>query len=77
MKIKNQQKDAIESTITLREFANAMRQQDLSSVPPEKRTKAILDHFFTVMGDSVTDPQQKHEIRLSQALRRKLGHRLG
>jgi hypothetical protein len=49
-----------------------MKQQDLSSVPPEKRRNAIFDHFMSVMADSIQDPKTKYEIRMSQQLRRKL-----
>lgn len=72
MKIKNQKADAIPSEITLSQFAHAMKQQDLSTVPPEKRRNAIFDHFMSVMADSIQDPKTKYEIKMSQRLRRKL-----
>ena len=71
MLIKNQQKDAIPSTLSLAEFAHAMKQVDLSTVPAEKRSAAIFDHFMSVMANNVTDVETKYEILISQHLRRK------
>ena len=71
MLIKNQQKDAVPSTLNLAEFAQAMKQVDLSAVPKEKRSAAIFDHFMTVMANNVTDTETKYEILMSQHLRRK------
>ncbi len=71
MLIKNRQKDQLPSQLTISEFAHAMKQQDLSSIPPEKRKAAIFDHFMTVMANSIRDPETKFEILMSQRLRRK------
>ena len=71
MQIKNRQKDSLPSELSLYEFAHAMQQQDLSTVPPEKRKAAIFDHFMTVMAHSIRDPETKFEVLMSQRLRRK------
>ena len=71
MLIKNRQKQRIPSNLTLDEFAKAMKQLDLSSVPPSKRKQAVFDHFMSIMADSVTDPSTKYEILASQRLRRR------
>ena len=71
MLIKNSQKDRLQSKLTLSEFANAMKQQDLSSVPPEKRKDAIFDHLMSVMADGIHDPEVKFKILISQQMRRK------
>lgn len=62
----------IQSEDTLHQFAHAMAQQDLSSVPQHKRRRAIFDHFITVMAQSVPDPTTRRELLLSQRLRRAL-----
>ncbi len=71
MLIKNHQKDRLPSELTISEFAHAMKQQDLSTVPPEKRKAAIFDHFMSVMADGIRDPEAKFEILMSQQMRRK------
>ena len=73
MLIKNHRKDAIQSKITLEQFASAMKQINLESVPPEKRKAAVLDHIFTIMADTVVDSGLKYEIKSSQLLRKRLG----
>ena len=73
MLIKNHRKDAIQSKITLEQFASAMKQINLDNVPPEKRKAAVLDHIFTIMADTVVDSGLKYEIKSSQLLRKRLG----
>ena len=73
MLIKNQRKDAIQSRITLEQFASAMKQANLQNVPPEKRKAAVIDHLFTVMADTVVDSGLKYEIKSSQLLMKRLG----
>ena len=73
MLIKNHRKDAIQSKITLEQFASAMKQINLENVSPEKRKAAVLDHIFTIMADTVVDSGLKYEIKSSQLLRKRLG----
>jgi len=72
MKKSNPKATPIQSEATIHQFAHAMSQQDLSSVPPHKRASAIFDHFITVMAQSTPDPTTKAELLLSQRLRRAL-----
>jgi len=71
MKVKNVQKDALESSITVGEFGNAMKQLNLESVPKEKAAAAIKDHLMKIMGDTIKDKQKAQEIHISRILRRK------
>jgi hypothetical protein len=72
MKIKNQQADALKSSLTLHEFGAAMRQLDLKSVPKEKQTQAIMDHLMAIMSETVEDREAAYEIQASRLLRAKL-----
>tara|TARA_B100001057_G_scaffold25136_2_gene23215 strand:- start:33536 stop:33757 length:222 start_codon:yes stop_codon:yes gene_type:complete len=70
MKVKNIQKDALESSISLGDFGNAMKQLDLESVSKEKAAEAIKDHLMKVMADTIKDKQKAQEIHISRILRR-------
>jgi hypothetical protein len=50
------------TTISLRDFAQAMAQFDLSAVPPEKRRYAIRAHMLAVMSRHLVDKQLGGEI---------------
>ncbi|NBQ50750.1 MAG: hypothetical protein EBR05_08745 [Marivivens sp.] len=63
MAIRNIEKDALSSNISLTDFGKAMNQVDLSLVPPEKRRLAIFDHMMRIMADTVTDGTKATEIR--------------
>lgn len=52
----------LETTIGLRDFAQAMAQQDLSSIPPEKRRYAIRAHMLAVMSNHLVDRQLGSDI---------------
>ena len=71
MKIKNIQKDALESNITLDQFGNAMKQLNLSDVPTERAEEAIKDHLMRVMADTIKDKEKAQEIHISRLLKRK------
>jgi len=71
MKIRNNEADRLNSTITLPQFADAMKALDLSSVPQEKRAKAIMDHLMLVMASTVTDRSKAAEIIGARLLRAK------
>lgn len=75
MKVKNAQKDAHPANLTLDELGQAMSTLDLSSVPPEKRASAVLDHLARIMGETIKDPVVASEIRQSRQLhfRRRIG----
>lgn len=70
MKIKNIQKDALESNITLDQFGNAMKQLNLSDVPAERVGEAIKDHLMRVMADTIKDKEKAQEIHISRLLKR-------
>ena len=71
MKVKNVQKDALESNITVAEFGSAMKQLDLESIPKERAAEAIKDHLMKIVGDTIKDKQKAQEIHISRILRRK------
>jgi hypothetical protein len=62
------------SKLTLQEFAKAMSQLDLSSVPEEKRQSAVVDHFWKIMCEAVATPENRAEI-LRERLRRRYAAR--
>lgn len=71
MTVRNIQKEAMPSSITLRGFGDAMASLDLSSVPPEKRRAAVFDHLIYVMSETVTDPAKAHELSEAHAAAKK------
>ena len=71
MKISNRQAEALPSNLTTDELGKAMSQLDLSSVPPNKRQAAVMDHLMRVMADAVHDKQKAQEIHISRILKAK------
>ena len=71
MLIKNTQKDALKSNLTLDEFAQAMQSLDLLSVPAEKRKRAIMDHLAGIMIESVYDRRAAVELAAARIMRAK------
>jgi len=69
MKIKNPKADALPSTITISDFAKAMSQVDLSSVPAHQTKTAIFDHMMRIMSDTVKDGQTATKIRQARLAR--------
>lgn len=57
------------STISLHDFGKAMSSLDLSSVPPNKRMAATLDHMALIMGSTLTNQDVASEVRASRILR--------
>lgn len=56
-------KKYLPSTLSLPELGKAMKQLDLSGVPPQNRGKAIREHLTKIMADAVTDPEAKQKLR--------------
>lgn len=56
-------KKYLPSTLSLPELGKAMKQLDLSAVPPQNRGKAIREHLTKIMADAVTDPDAKQKLR--------------
>ena len=71
MKIKNIQKDALESNLTLGQFGHAMSQLNLTDIPRERAAEAIKDHLMQVMADTIKDKEKAQEIHISRLLKRK------
>lgn len=71
MKIKNIQKDALESNLTLDQFGSAMKQVNLSGVSTERIGEAIKDHLMHIMADTIKDKEKAQEIHISRLLKRK------
>ena len=66
MKVTNRQAEALPSNLTTDELGKAMSQLDLSSVPPNKRQAAVMDHLMRVMADAIHDKDKAQEIHLSR-----------
>ena len=71
MKVKNTQKDALESNLTLGQFGHAMSQLNLTDIPRERAAEAIKDHLMQVMANSIRDKEKALEIHISRLLMRK------
>jgi hypothetical protein len=56
-------KKYIDSNLTLHQFGHAMKQLDLSHIPPHNRAKAIREHLTKIMADTVTDTDAKQKLR--------------
>jgi hypothetical protein len=64
----NHEKQRLSSNLTLNQFAQAMRQLDLSAVAPENRSKAIQDHLAHIMIHSIHDRTQAAELVAARLL---------
>ena len=53
------------SDISLGDFAQAMREMDLSTVPPERRGYAIRAHVLKIASRHLDDRQLRQEIAVS------------
>lgn len=73
MKVHNPQADALTSSLTPRQFGQAMAQLDLASVPPENRKAALADHLAKIVAANIHDRSQAAEITAARLLRKKLG----
>ena len=71
MKIVNKQAEAIPSKISVREFGKAMKQLDLSTIPPEKKAYAIRDHLMGIMSDNISSPTAAFDLSMAQQMYRK------
>ena len=60
--VKNIQKDAAASSMTMSELGNAMSQLNLSEVPLHRHQSAVMDHFMRIMADNI------HDRRLAQKI---------
>lgn len=59
----------IPAKISLQELGQAMAQLDLSSVPPHKRKRALMDHLMRIQEDTVTDKTLATQIAISRRLK--------
>lgn len=67
--IRNPERDALPSSLSLPEFGHAMAALDLSSIPPENRHRAVLDHLARVMAGSLRDRALALDIATARLLR--------
>ena len=72
MKVINRRKDALATNITLEDLGKAMQQQDLSTVSPHNRERAVFDHFVKIMSETVQDGGKARELKLSRKLRQQI-----
>lgn len=68
MQIINRQKDALKTSLSLTDFGKAMAQLDLSSVAPEKRRQAIMDHLAKIMIGTIHDRDKAAELAAARLL---------
>lgn len=52
----------------LDDLGHRMASLDLSSVPPEKRKAALMDHFLKIQEDTIEDREIAAQINLSRRL---------
>lgn len=71
MLIKNAQKDALTTDMTLDEFAAAMKALDLESIPAHKRRRAIMDHLAGIMIEEIHDRSAAIELAAARVMRAK------
>ena len=71
MKIVNRQAEAIPSKISVEEFGKAMKQLDLSSVPPEKKADAIKDHLMGIVSENILSPTASFDLAMARQMYRK------
>ena len=64
-------RDSLASSISPQELGKAMAELDLSSVPPEKRAHAIMDHLVHVMVGTIKDPVERDKLAVGW-IKRKL-----
>lgn len=69
MKVRNRKAEAMPSSITPHQFGRAMAQLDLSTVSPEKRVDALMDHLGAIMAQTVTDPSDSADLHTARLLR--------
>lgn len=60
--VREAQLQAIPTTTTPESLAKAIAQLDLSSVPPEKRAMALLDHVSRVMVGTMVNRSDAHSL---------------
>jgi predicted DCC family thiol-disulfide oxidoreductase YuxK len=63
MKIKNRHADAIPAHITPEQFAKAISQLDLASIPPDKRRLALTEHIGRIMSETVADLDTRRHLQ--------------
>jgi len=68
--ISNPQAEALPTSISANDLGKAMAQLDTTSVPPHKRRKAIMEHFYSIMADSIQDQELSTQLRASGVLHR-------
>lgn len=71
MIIKNTQKDALPSSMTLQEFGQAMSALDLSSIPPHGRKQAVLDHLAKIMIQKIHDRPMAADLSAAYLMRKR------
>lgn len=58
------------STISLVDFAKAMQELDLSTVPPEKHAQARYEHFVRIMFHSMSGADRQKAVEHNMAIAR-------
>lgn len=72
MKITNRQAQAHPANITTHELGQAMAQLDLASIPPEKRTKAVMEHLGKIMASTIQSPHVRAELTAARLVKARL-----
>lgn len=68
MTVINREREALTSSMTAKQFGQAMAQLDLSSIPPAKRKAALMDHLMRIQVSTIHDRAKAAEIELSRKL---------
>ncbi len=70
MQIFNRQKSALPSSMSPVELARAMSQLDLASIPPAKRSAALMDHLARIMVAKIHDRDTASNLATALLIRK-------
>ena len=67
--VRNTQREALTSTLTVDELGKAMAHLDLSTIPHHKHADAIRDHLLRIMAETIHDRTTAVEIHAARHMR--------
>jgi hypothetical protein len=65
---------SLDSTLTPEQFGALMKTLDLSTISPENRSRAILDHAMKIMADHLIDRRAATALYSAYLLHQKAAH---
>lgn len=70
MKVTNRQKSALQTSMTLQEFGQAMSALDLQSITPDKRPRMLMDHLARIMIQKIHDRSVAADLSAAYLMRK-------